>query len=64
MSVGTPVSVWRNTDGLTEYSSEGANYIVDTADFYLVDTTGFYVIDTGVVADLIPASEWVENDAV
>lgn len=64
MGVNVPVSVWRDTQGLTEFSNEGPNYIVDTADFYLVDPSGFYIVDTGVLANLIPSSIWEQDDSV
>lgn len=64
MSVNTPVTIWRDTDGLTEYGSDVPDYIVDTSSFYLVDTTGDYVVDTGVTAQLIPATVWEEDDSL
>jgi flagellar basal body rod protein FlgG len=64
MAVNIPQTVWRSTDGLTEYSSDGANYLIDTTNFYLVDTTGYYLVDTGVVENLIPATAWEEDDSI
>lgn len=64
MAVNVPVSVWRDQSGLYEYSSEGPNDIVDTVDDNLVDTDGNQIVDTGVLATLIPASEWIEDDEV
>lgn len=64
MAVDVPVTVWQPTDGNSEFTDTGVNYIVDTADFYLVDTTGFYIVDTGVTQTLIPSTVWVENDGV
>ncbi len=63
MSTNVPISIWRDTNGLVEYSNEGANYVTDTADFYLVDPDGFYITDTGVVATLIPDTRWSEDDS-
>lgn len=64
MSTGVPVSIWRDTNGLTEYSTEGENYIVDTLGNNLVDTLSNFIVDTGIIATLIPPTTWVENDAV
>lgn len=64
MAVGIPATVWRPTDGNSEFTDTGVNYIVDTADFYLVDTTGFYVVDTGVTNALIPSTVWEEDDSI
>ncbi len=64
MAVNVPATVWRNTNGLSEFSNEGANYIVDTLDNNLVDTLGNYVVDTGVIDTLIPDTIWEENDGV
>jgi len=64
MSVDTPQTVWRDTNGLTEYGSDGPNYVIDTTDFYLVDPSGFYITDTGVTATLIPGTVWSEDDSV
>lgn len=64
MSVDVPVTVWRDTNGLTEYSTEAANDIVDTLDNNLVDTVGNQIVDTGVVATLIPATAWEEDDSL
>jgi len=64
MAVDVPQTVWRDQSGLSEYGSDGPNYIVDTADFYLVDPSGFYITDTGVTATLIPATEWSEDDSL
>lgn len=64
MSVDVPATVWRDTNGLSEYSNTGVDYIVDTTNFYLVDTVGFYIVDTGVAANLIPATIWEEDDSI
>lgn len=64
MAVDVPVTVWRDTDGLSEYSNTGVNYIVDTADFYLVDPSGYYIVDTGVSRTLIPDTIWEEDDSI
>lgn len=63
MSVNTPVTIWRDTSGLTDYSTEGSSYITDTADFYLVDPSGFYITDTGVIATTIPKTVWEEDES-
>lgn len=64
MATNEPQTIWQDTNGLTEFSSDGPNYIVDMADFYLVDTAGFYVTDTGVTANLIPSTVWVTDDSL
>lgn len=64
MSVNAPATVWRNTNGLTEYSSESANDIADTLGNNLVDTLGNQIIDTGVIATLIPATAWEQDDSL
>lgn len=63
MSDNVPVSIWRDTDGLTEYSNTGVEDIVDTSDVNLVDTDGVDVVDTGVTATLIPSTTWTEDDS-
>lgn len=62
MSVDVPSTVWRATDGLSEYSSEGINDIVDPSGNFLVDPSGNQIIDTGVVNTRIPATVWTEDD--
>lgn len=64
MSTDVPVSIWRDTDGLTDYSSGDVSYIVDTLGINLVDTAGIGIVDTGVVATLIPSTIWEEDDSV
>lgn len=64
MAVDVPQTVWRDTNGLSEYSNTGVDYIVDTTSFYLVDTLGFYIVDTGVTENLIPATVWEEDDSI
>lgn len=64
MATDVPVTVWRNTNGLTEFSSEGANDIVDTLANNLVDTLGNQIVDTGVVENLIPSTIWEEDDSL
>lgn len=64
MSTNVPATIYRNTDGLTEYTSEEHNYIVDSLGDFLVDPLGDYIVDTGVVATLIPDTIWIENDGV
>lgn len=63
MSTDVPVTVWRDTNGLSEYSNEGANNIVDTLGNYLVDPSGNFIVDTGVVQTLIPSTIWEEDDS-
>lgn len=63
MATDVPVTIWRDTDGLSEYSNEGANDIVDTLDNNLVDINGNNIVDTGVVRTRIPSTEWVEDDS-
>lgn len=63
MSTNLPATQWRNTNGLTEFSSEGQNNIVDTLGNNLVDTNGNQIVDTGVVATLIPGTQWAEDDS-
>lgn len=64
MSVGLPATVYRSTDGLSEWSSEAANDIVDTLGNNLVDTAGNQIVDTGIIQTLIPATVWAEDDSV
>jgi hypothetical protein len=61
---GVPVTVYRDTIGLAEYSNAGANNIVDTVGNNLVDTLGNQIVDTGVVRTMIPATTWAENNAI
>ncbi len=64
MSVNTPVTVWRDQSGLTEYGTDGPNDIVDTLNNNLVDTLGNQIVDTGVTATTIPATIWEEDDSL
>lgn len=64
MAVNVPATTWRDTNGLTEFSSEGANDIVDTLGNNLVDTLDNQIVDTGVIATVIPATEWEEDDSL
>lgn len=57
----TPASEWRPTDGLSEFSNEGPNNIVDTLGVFLVDPSAVFIVDTGVI-EMIPDTEWIEND--
>lgn len=63
MSVDVPATVWRDTNGLSEYSNTGVDYIVDPSATYLVDPSGTYIVDTGVTATLIPATVWSQDDS-
>lgn len=64
MATDVPVSIWRTTDGLTDNEYTGINFIVDSLGDYLVDPDDDFIIDTGVAMPIIPASVWVEDDAV
>lgn len=64
MSVGLPATVYRSTDGLSEWNSEAANNIVDTLGNNLVDTVGNQIVDTGVVKHRIPSTIWGEYGEV
>ncbi len=64
MAVDEPVTIWRDTQGLSEFSNTGVNYIDDPGGFYLVDPTSFYIVDTGVTQTLIPATIWEEEDNI
>lgn len=64
MPVNVPVTIWRDPNGLTEYSGSGVYDIDDPSGVLLVDTNSDNIVDTGVLATLIPSTEWVENDGV
>ena len=64
MATNVPVTIWRDTNGLTEYSSEGANDIADPLGNHLVDVLNNQIVDTGVTATPLPATVWTENDAL
>jgi len=64
MTANAPATIWRTTDGLTDFDNEGFNYIVDSLGDFLVDPTGDFVVDTGVVANLIPATIWEEDNSI
>lgn len=64
MSNDVPVTIWRPTDGNSEFSIGTTSAIVDTAAVALVDTTGIAVVDTGVDQTIIPATTWSEDDGV
>jgi len=64
MSVNTPQTQWRETNGLVDYGSEEPNNIVDNLGNFLVDPSGNFIVDTGVTATLIPATVWEEDDAL
>lgn len=64
MSTNVPQTTWQATDGLSEFTNEGANDIVDTAGNSLVDTTGSQIVDTGVVQATIPATVWEEDNSL
>lgn len=62
MSVNTPVTIWRETDGFSDSDFDGPNYIVDTVGDFLVDTVGDFVVDTGIVMPATPVTVWAEDD--
>lgn len=64
MATNVPVTIWRSTDGLSEYNNEGAEDIVDILDVNLVDIEDTDVIDTGVIRILIPSTIWEEDDSI
>ena len=64
MSTNVPATVWQPTDGLSNFSSESPNDIVDTLGNNLVDPSGNQIVDTGVVQTFIPATTWAENDSL
>lgn len=64
MSVDLPQTVWRDTNGLYEYSDSDPNNIVDTLGNFLVDPSSNFIVDTGVTATLIPATVWKEDDSI
>jgi hypothetical protein len=64
MPTNVPVTIYRDTDGLAEYSNVGASYIVDPSDTFLVDPSDTYIVDTGVVQSRIPATVWEEDDSL
>lgn len=59
-----PASTWRTTTGLNESTSDGPFDISDPQGDLLVDTLGNQVVDTGVTMDIIPASDWEEDDSI
>lgn len=64
MSTGVPATQWRDTNGLTEFSSDGVSNIIDTLGVFLDDPSGVFVVDTGVIATLIPGTQWVQDDSI
>lgn len=64
MSVNVPVTVWRDTNGLSEYTFTGVDNIVDNLADFLIDPLGVFIVDTGVAATLIPQTEWEEDNSV
>lgn len=64
MSTGVPATVWQPTDGLSDFSSQGANDIVDTLGNHLVDPSGSQIVDTGVIQTFIPSTVWAEDDSL
>lgn len=64
MSTNVPVTTWRDTNGLTEYSNGGIFNIDDNLSQLLIDPSGTFIVDTGVLANLIPASVWEEDNSI
>lgn len=63
MATNVPATVWQPTDGNSEYSFTGVDFIVDPSGAFLVDTSSAFIVDTGVTATLIPATVWIEDDS-
>ena len=63
MATDIPATVWRNTDGLGEYSSGSAQDVVNNSGIDLVDINGNQVVDTGVMFTQIPDTTWEEDDS-
>lgn len=63
MSTNTPVTVWRDTQGLNEYGSNGPNNIIDPSSNFLIDPSLNQIIDTGVLITRIPSTTWVEDES-
>lgn len=61
---GTPVTIWKNPNGLGEYSGTSPVDIIDTTGAFLVDTSSNNVIDTGVTFTNIPATVWTQDDSL
>lgn len=59
-----PVSLWRPTDGHSDFSNDGVAFIVDPSRNFLVDTIRNNIVDTGVVESEIPATDWIEDDSL
>lgn len=57
-------SIWRPTNGLSEFGNRSADNIVDPSGVFLVDPSGVFIIDTGVTETLIPSTIWEENDSI
>lgn len=64
MSVDVPVTTWQSTSGLNDFSNGAINNIVDPSGTFLVDPSGTFIVDTGVIDNLIPATEWEEDNSV
>lgn len=59
-----PQTVWQSTDGLSDFTSGDASYIVDTTGTFLVDPSLTYIVDTGVLNSRIPATVWITDDSI
>lgn len=61
MSKNVPVSIYRDTSGLDEFSNQGVDDIVDVLGNNLVDVLGNQIVDTGVLTTQIPSTIWLNN---
>lgn len=57
-----PSSVWRKTSGNDDSVFDGPDDIVDTVGVFLVDTVGNNIVDTGIDMNVIPQTEWEQDD--
>lgn len=65
MAVDVPVTEWRATDGLSEFSSvDGVFNIVDPSAIFLIDPSTVFIVDTGVIQTKIPPTLWEEDDSI
>lgn len=60
----TTATVWRATNGLSDFGSTSPSNIVDTLGDFLVDSLGIFVVDTGIINTLIPPTVWEEDNTV
>lgn len=64
MSKNVPVTVWRDTSGLSEFSNGGVFNIDDNLSQLLIDPSGVFIVDTGVISTPIPQTEWEEDNSI